>query len=184
MNDILREADLSAGAVYGYFRGKEEIIAGIAQTFIGPMTKLVEPMSTLEPPPPLPAAIDYLLGQVEEVAFGPDGFAYLAPQVWAEALHNKQIQELVQSNYQQILTAFTKLVRSQQRAGLVDPDTDPRMVAKVVMGSAFGYVLQRAVLGNIDRGDFRAGLAALTGAQPTETRPEIETTDACADGAS
>jgi TetR/AcrR family transcriptional regulator, transcriptional repressor of aconitase len=30
MQDILREADLSAGAVYRYFRSKEELIVAIA----------------------------------------------------------------------------------------------------------------------------------------------------------
>lgn len=165
MSDILGEAELSAGAVYGYFRGKDEIIAAIAQTFIDQITGLLEPMAHLDPPPPPPEAIDRLMEQLEDMAFGPNGFAYIAPQVWAEALHNEPIHELLRSKYAQILAAFTQLVSAQQRAGLVRRDTDPATVAKVVLGSAFGYVMQRVLIGNLTRTDFRAGFAALTSAE-------------------
>lgn len=171
MNDILRESGLSAGAVYGYFRGKEEIIAAIAQSFIDQVTQLVEPMANLDPPPPIHVAIDQLMSEVEDVAFGPNGFAYIAPQIWAEALHNEPIHELLQSKYTVILGAFAQLVRAQQRAGHVTPDIDPSTVAKVILGSAFGYVMQRVLLGNIERTDFRDGLAAISGVDPAGFPP-------------
>src|SRR5690606_26473523 len=76
MSDILHESELSAGAVYGYFRGKDEIIAAIAQGFVGETARLIEPVAQSETVPPLPDVLDSLLGHVEEAAFGPDGFAY------------------------------------------------------------------------------------------------------------
>lgn len=35
MQDVLKEADLSAGAVYRYFSGKEELIAAIVSEVLG-----------------------------------------------------------------------------------------------------------------------------------------------------
>src|SRR3954466_4084938 len=35
MQDIFREADLSPGAVYSYFTGKDELISGIIAEFMG-----------------------------------------------------------------------------------------------------------------------------------------------------
>lgn len=163
MNDILVESGLSAGAVYGYFRGKDEIIAGIAQTFIGQITRLIEPMADMTPPPPLHEAVDQLMGNLEEEAFGPEGFAYIAPQIWAEALHNEPVHQLLTAKFNEILAAFTLLVRAQQRAGYLPPGADPSKVAAVVLGSVFGYIMQRVLIGNIDRADFREGLAAIAG---------------------
>lgn len=164
MSDILGEAELSAGAVYGYFRGKDEIIAAIAQTFIDQITGLLEPMAEHDPPPSLPEASERLMGQLEDVAFGPNGFAFIAPQVWAEALHNESIHALLNAKYAKILGAFTQLVRAQQRAGMVRADADPANVAKVILGSSFGYVMQRVLIGNMTRADYWEGLAAITGA--------------------
>src|SRR5512139_1067077 len=41
MADVIREADLSAGAVYGYFRGKSDIIRAIAERSIGSVATLL-----------------------------------------------------------------------------------------------------------------------------------------------
>ena len=35
MSDVIRESGLSAGAVYGYFRSKDEILAAIADDALG-----------------------------------------------------------------------------------------------------------------------------------------------------
>jgi AcrR family transcriptional regulator len=85
MTDILTEAGLSAGAVYGYFKSKNEIIAAIAEDVIGQITQLLEPIFTQEPPPRLAEAIRQGLSQTNDIAFGPEGFAQLAPQVWLQS---------------------------------------------------------------------------------------------------
>ncbi len=42
MADVIRESGLSAGAVYGYFKSKEEIVAAIADDALSAVDELFE----------------------------------------------------------------------------------------------------------------------------------------------
>src|SRR6476619_6606130 len=56
MADVIKEAGLSAGAVYLYFKSKDEIIVAVAsQVFSGIQSRLAE--FAIQEPPPSPADI-------------------------------------------------------------------------------------------------------------------------------
>ncbi len=161
MTDILAEAGLSAGAVYGYFKSKNEIIAAIAEDVIGQITQLLEPVVTQDPPPRLDEAILQGLSATNDIAFGPDGFARLAPQVWAEAMRDEALAEVIRRRYQAIHGLISQLVVAEQKLGRIAPDGNPDEAAKVVIGMIMGYILQRVMIGNVDPRSYSAGLAAL-----------------------
>lgn len=172
MTDIFTEAGLSAGAVYGYFKSKDEIIAAIAESVIGHVTALLEPIVGQEPPPRLYEGIREGLRSAENFAFGPDGFARLAPQVWAESLRNPGLAAVVRERYLGIHALMTQLVSAEQAAGHISPDTDPADVAKVVVGAVMGYIVQRVLIDNVGPDSYAEGLAALvTSAVPEHGRP-------------
>lgn len=172
MTDILTEAGLSAGAVYGYFKSKNEIIAAIAEDVIGQITQLLDPIFTQDPPPSLDEAIRQGLSRTDDFAFGPEGFAQLAPQVWAETMRDEALADVVRGRYQMIHGLIAQLVVAQQRLGRVSSDGDPDEVAKVMIGMIMGYILQRVMIGNVDPRSYSAGLAALVPPQSTRTRQE------------
>jgi AcrR family transcriptional regulator len=161
MADIFAEARLSAGAVYGYFKSKHEIIAAIAVDVIGNVTHLLEPIVEQDPAPTLDEAIRTALRSTENLAFGPDGVARLAPQVWAEALRDPALAAIVQGRYQIIHGLITELVIAEQAAGHLAAGPDPAEIAKVLVGSIMGYIVQRLLIGNVDPDSYAAGLAAL-----------------------
>lgn len=165
MTDIFTEAGLSAGAVYGYFKGKNEIIAAIAEHVIGNITAMLEPIVDRQPPPRLYDAIREGLRSAEDLAFGPDGFARLAPQVWAEALRDPGLAAVIHERYQGIHGLITQLVSAEQAAGHVAADADPAEVAKVLVGAIMGYIVQRLLIDNVKADSYADGLAALVGSE-------------------
>ncbi len=162
MQDILGEAQLSAGALYRYFRSKEEIIAAIAEEALAHITGPMGPLAAQIPPPPLDAVMEELLANAEDVGFGPDGLAYIGPQVWAEALRDPSLRELVQAKFAEVRSAIAGVVRAEQSAGRIPTDADPDDVAGFLFGSLLGYVLQRVLAGSVDAKSYSAALGALT----------------------
>jgi AcrR family transcriptional regulator len=162
MADILDEAGLSAGAVYRYFTGKNELITAIAEHVIGQVTNLLEPIVTQDPPPTLDEVVRQGLTATSDLAFGDDGFARLAPQVWAEALRDPALAQVIRSRYRVLHGLLSQLVVAEQRAGRIAADAAPEDVAKVLIGAIMGYILQRLLIGNVDPNSYAAGLAALT----------------------
>lgn len=165
MSDIFAEAGLSAGAVYGYFKGKDELIAAIAEQAVGGIIRLIEPIATREPAPTVDEFVRLGLRATNEFAFGEDGVARLAPQVWAEAARDPALAAVLAEKYNVILGLLTDLVVAEQKVGRVAPDGDPEDVAKVLVSTIMGYILQRLLIGNVDPDSYAAGLAAF--APPT-----------------
>jgi AcrR family transcriptional regulator len=162
MTDVFAEAGLSAGAVYRYFRSKDEIITAIAEEVVGHVTDLLVPLVEQEPTPTLDSVIRDGLLSVDDLAFGEYGFAQLAPQVWAEALRNDQLLGVIRSRYTVVREALSRLIVAEQKAGRVDVDAEPDDVAAVLFGSIIGYLLQRLLFGHLRPESYAAGLAALT----------------------
>jgi AcrR family transcriptional regulator len=162
MADVFAEAGLSAGAVYRYFRSKNEIITAIAEEVVGHVTDLLVPLVEQEPTPTLDSVIRDGLVSVDDLAFGEYGFAQLAPQVWAEALRNDQLLGVIRSRYTVVREALSRLIVAEQKAGRVDVDAEPDDVAAVLFGSIIGYLLQRLLFGHLRPESYAAGLAALT----------------------
>ena len=162
MTDVFAEAGLSAGAVYRYFRSKDEIITAIAEEVVGHVTDLLIPLVEQEPTPTLDSVIRDGLLSVDDLAFGEYGFAQLAPQVWAEALRNDLLLGVIRSRYTVVREALSRLIVAEQKAGRVDVDAEPDDVAAVLFGSIIGYLLQRLLFGHLRPESYAAGLAALT----------------------
>jgi len=162
MADVIRESGLSAGAVYGYFKSKEEIVAAIAEEALGTVDELFEKILTTERPLTPLAAMQAALEHAVVIAERPGGdVTRVAVQAWAEALHNPDILAIAGSKYHQLRDHFEDVVRRAQADGTVDPDTDPRYIAQVMFGMLPGFVLQRLLIGDVTPETYTAGLKAL-----------------------
>jgi AcrR family transcriptional regulator len=162
MAEVIRESGLSAGAVYGYFKSKEEIVAAIADDALSAVDELFQKvLATEEPLTPL-AALEMALNHVVAVAERPDGdVTRVAIQAWAEALRNPAIMETAQGKYCQLRENFEAVARRAQADGTVDPDVDPRYIGQVLFGFLPGFILQRLILGDVTPETYLAGLKAL-----------------------
>jgi TetR/AcrR family transcriptional regulator, transcriptional repressor of aconitase len=159
MQDVLREAGLSAGAVYGYFASKEDIVVAIASEALGTITGVVDELLH-DDPPPLHEVLARIVAELERLD-AERGVANIAVQAWGEALRNPVLREHAGEIYGKVRGAMVRLVRAYQARGDIDPAADPLDVASVLVSVAPGFFVQRAVMGSVDAGTFRRGLAAL-----------------------
>ena len=164
MQDVLREANLSAGAVYRYFSSKEEIIAAIATGAMADISGAFEAV-TQDDPPPLRDVVEHVLRRAEALD-DEQSLARLILQVWSEALRSPALGDLLSSGIRRVLKSVVSLVEVYQERGVIDPAASPEAVARVLIAVLPGYLVQRAILGDATADLFVAGLDALLPGNP------------------
>ena len=142
MQDIITASGLSAGAIYTYFASKDAIIEAIADERHHTERALLE--DALAVGDPLEAFRDFLARY----------FAWLADpdeqrrrrvnvQVWAEALHNPKIEQVITEGLAPIEPVTNAMVAAQ-RAGQLPAHIDPEAFSRAVLALIQGFVLQQA----------------------------------------
>jgi AcrR family transcriptional regulator len=158
MQDLIREADMSVGAVYRYFKSKTEIINAIAENVAGGLIARLHEVA--ERDLPLADAMSLVLDIVDEQV-GPDGNFRLALQIWAEASLDPAIGEIVRARYAGMRTAFTVFARNAMRRGELPPDADVDGVGAALFALMPGYALQRLLAGTPDKDTYLRGVQTL-----------------------
>jgi AcrR family transcriptional regulator len=151
MQDIFRESDLSPGAVYSYFKGKDELIAAIVvevMSFVGEAAVLVtEPLPEgrlLRPGEALAEIIDryqdFALGTVVERA-------RIFPHLVGEQQRNPQLNAAVRTGLDTLRGGFEVLTRAAQERGELDPSVDPEQFSRLPISLMQGLLVQVGVYG-------------------------------------
>ncbi|HEX6473420.1 MAG TPA: TetR/AcrR family transcriptional regulator [Streptosporangiaceae bacterium] len=176
MQDVFRESGLSAGAVYRYFKSKDELVKAIATEGEELLAGFMEDILRQDPLPPL----DQIAGRFADFALtltGPDGILRIAPHAWAAAMHNPEIATAIQELVRTIRRWLFKIVERLRDEGRLAPDVDVEAVGTTLSFAMPGFVLSRLLLEDVDADTFRNGIAGLlaapagTGAQtPAGTR--------------
>jgi AcrR family transcriptional regulator len=182
MQDVLKEADLSAGAVYRYFSGKEELIAAIIGEVLGEVRGAFEEASRQSPPPPPDSLVAAVLGRVLALRAnltldGVPAFPRLVVQVWSEIPRNDELAAVLREGYGGVRAAWARIVEAYQETGAMRPDIEPDRVARTMIASVLGFIAQQALFGPAPVDVLRDGLRALMSMSPGQ----VDT--AAADGA-
>jgi AcrR family transcriptional regulator len=145
MQAIFEEAGLSPGAVYRYFKSKEEIVQAIAEETLGSFA------ATLEDGAKSPTEmLGRLLEAIESVELR-DQRMRLALQVWGEAVINPRVGAFVRRVFDGI--------RGRLAAQLTAPDPDA--AARVLLAVAQGYIIQRNLYEDFEPEAFRSAASAM-----------------------
>ncbi|MEU6388260.1 TetR/AcrR family transcriptional regulator [Streptomyces sp. NPDC046939] len=166
MQDVLKEVDLSAGAVYRYFRGKDELIHAIVTEVLGDVRAGFEAAGRQSPPPPPHELISTVMGEVlrERPGLRVDGtsfFPRLVVQVWTETLRDDGLAALIRDGFDRVRASWVTIVRGYQDAGMMRADVDPDAVARTMMSAAQGFLAQQALFGEVPVETLRTGLSGL-----------------------
>ncbi|MFI6693783.1 TetR/AcrR family transcriptional regulator [Streptomyces sp. NPDC050433] len=166
MHDVLREVDLSAGAVYRYFAGKEELIGAIATEVLDTIREAFEDAAGQSPPKPPDVLITEVMGRVLSGEFIPGAgnggqIPRLIVQVWTETLRNESLSTLIRAGYGHVHAAWVKVVEAYQAEGLMRADVPAEHVARTMIGVAQGFVAQQALFGEVPVEVLRNGLRGL-----------------------
>jgi AcrR family transcriptional regulator len=160
MQDVIREANLSVGAVYRYFPSKTELITAIAEQVIEQIAGVFDQILAEEPPPPMVAALERAVDLVTANS-GPDGVLRLALQIWSEATTDPDLASFVDKVYRRIREILVTLARRAVERGDLPPGADPYQIGVVLFALMPGYALQRILTGGPEPEVFKAGLRAL-----------------------
>jgi AcrR family transcriptional regulator len=160
MQDVIAEAGLSVGAVYRYFKSKDELVTAIAGQVVDEVTAEIGDVAEHEPPLPLDQAMRRLVDGLAP-RLGPDGAFRLALQVWAESMRNPTLAAFVRDVYGTVRARMTALVRRAQEAGHLPPEADADAVGSALFGMLLGYLLQQTLTGSPDRDTFLNGVRGL-----------------------
>jgi AcrR family transcriptional regulator len=158
MQDLIREAGLSVGAVYRYFKSKTDIISAIAESVVSGLRSELDKVAGQDLP-----LIETISGFVDviDTQLGPDGAFPLAVQIWAESTLDPAIGEIVRDRYASIREVMVRAVGDAVRRGELPPDTDALAVASTLLALLPGYALQRMILGTPDKQTFLLGVRTL-----------------------
>ncbi|MEU1179021.1 TetR/AcrR family transcriptional regulator [Streptomyces sp. NPDC005820] len=176
MQDVLKEVDLSAGAVYRYFSGKEELIAAIVSEVLGQVRTSFEEAARLDPPPPPDVLVTEVLGRTlaaraSLTVDGKPAFPRLVVQVWTETLRNDELAAILREGYCAVRAAWGRIVEVYQAAGTMRADVPPDHVARTMIAVVLGFLAQQSLFGPAPVEVLGDGLRALMSVSEAEGRP-------------
>jgi AcrR family transcriptional regulator len=116
MQDIFAESGLSAGAVYRYFKSKNEIVETNIATVIGDLRAFFTALAECDPLLPLDEMAERLAARIVALS-GENGPLRLAPQAWALAAHDPEIAAYVADNVIGLRDTWTRYIRRVVEAG-------------------------------------------------------------------
>ncbi|MFD8472699.1 TetR/AcrR family transcriptional regulator [Streptomyces globisporus] len=169
MQGVLKEVGLSAGAVYRYFSGKEDIIAAITEETFAVIRGAFEEAARMTPPPTPDALLSRVLGGVlSGQVHGLERriFAALVVQLWSETLRDERLAALLDEGYAIMRVAWGKLVDAYRSAGILSSGVPGDHVARTMIATAQGFIVQEALFGDVRPEVLEGGLRGLMSITP------------------
>lgn len=169
MDAIIEESSLSAGAVYGYFRSKDELILAAITTSLAGISTLLDPLFAHDPP----LAPENLLREVVAVIddfSAREGFDLkrIALLGWSEAQRNDVICETMRGFYAAVRDKLKHTAQMWKKTGLIAENADADDIAKAMLAFVLGFVAEAAIIGDVDAAALARGAVALGNAMPPE----------------
>ncbi|MEV6591396.1 TetR/AcrR family transcriptional regulator [Streptomyces acidicola] len=166
MQDVLKEAGLSAGAVYRYFAGKEELIAAVVNEVLEEIRSAFEEAARTSPPPPPDVLIGTVLRRLLGAKSAQGGewtslYPRLMIQVWAETLRDPALAAVLQQGFETVRVLWVKIVEGYQDAGMMRADIPALSVARTMVALVQGFAAQYALFGDVPVQVVELGLEAL-----------------------
>ncbi|WP_028637410.1 TetR/AcrR family transcriptional regulator [Nocardioides sp. URHA0032] len=160
MADVIAAAGLSAGAVYGYFASKQDLIRALAGEALEPTGERLLRLAERDAPVALRDVVEELIDSATST-YG-DRSATIAVQIWAEAARDPEVGSMAADRFAKLRETVATAVARCQADGTVSVDADPDAVAQVLVGILDGLVVQQVVDRRVDRDRYVDGLLAIT----------------------
>jgi AcrR family transcriptional regulator len=162
MQDIVKESELSPGAIYGYFDSKVAIVEAVAaERHHLERSLLTEALKSADPIVGMTSFVKRYfdwLGDPRELRR-----RRVAVQAWAEALHDPRMRASVDAGLAP-LAEIVRAIRSAKRRKRLPSTVNPEGLARVLLALIQGFVLQQAWQSDVDIKGYRDTVLALLAA--------------------
>ena len=142
MADLVAESGLSTGAIYRYFKGKDEIVIAVC----GEASEAFPTALTIE------AVTDFL--EHVRVLARDEGHARLTAQIYAEAAVSPALAKVVRRQLDRLRSALVELIPDGR-------DDEAEAISEAFVALSSGYSQQLAVRGDLDPAPFAGALMAI-----------------------
>lgn len=149
INDIIVESGLSAGAIYGHFGNKEELVLFVVSEvfdLLGEQSELDEPATEiLHPAQLIRGVLDRLRTEIGNPA--------LLLQIWGEAVTEPKVRELFNRVYGVLTTQFSSQTSAwfQSRGRTkAEADLQAAQLMPLLIGVGQGYMIQSTLIDSFD----------------------------------
>ena len=163
MDDIIRASGLSAGAVYSYFKNKDDLIVSAVTTSMSGLGELLAPLLRADPLPSPEALVETIAttiaGFTERDGFDLKRIAILG---WSEAQRNPPVLAALKASYTGFRDAIAQAATVWKQRGDISANAKPDDVAKTLLALTLGYVAQSAILGEVEPAILKRGLLGLS----------------------
>jgi AcrR family transcriptional regulator len=164
MEMIIARSGLSTGAVYGYFKGKEQLISAVVTEGTAALAEDLRPVLTNPDPPPLPEFVEQVLRTI--VGFGRHkgdiDRLLVSIHGWSHSQSDPGLKAATRTSYSNLRRLFRDVVMRWQAAGTLDATADPDGMAELLTSLTLGFVAQRGLAGSADVKAQVGALEALT----------------------
>lgn len=150
MADIIAESGLSAGAIYGHFSGKRELVAACATELLNRRRGELDLAIERGEVPAPGEMLAMLMGGIVRDGLDPRALV----QVWAEASLDPELRAIVNQALGMVRGAIERALRAWLSA---HPEHAPqgideavRSLLPVLVGLGPGFILQRALVDDFD----------------------------------
>jgi len=175
MEMIIARSGLSTGAVYRYFKSKDDLIRAAITAATSEIGAAAAPVLA----GPKPARPSQLLQELLAawVGFSRSGVGAAASldrmpvalHGWSYAQTDPEAKAVLQASLRGFRERCVPLVKQWQADGLIAADVQPDAVAQLILSICLGFVAQRSLTGDAEVQAHADALAALTTARPAET---------------
>lgn len=141
MQDLVREAGMSSGAVYRYFDSKDSMIVAIAEENLDHVVAIMRSsvQRGVGAGAALAAAMEYVAARHAD-----DGFGAIALLVWAEALRNPTLATRLRESFAAGFDALAEIVRASSGGRT---ELAPEVLANTLTCLLPGYILEMTIRG-------------------------------------
>lgn len=161
MADIIKTSGLSAGAIYLQFESKQQIAVATAQRVVARRLDVLSGRLSETPLPAPGEVVDLVTRHIAEEVRD----SRILFQLWAEALFEPEIAELIDA----VFTQLTKLLTDYLAAWVSETRDLPADEARgwalgrapVLLGAFQGHIVQSAMLSGFDPTRYQAAVTAL-----------------------
>ncbi len=140
MEDIAKKLGVSKGAIYLYFRSKEDLLREIqASTRQRVVEQLKQAFESKDPEKGVEVFFDSIF-QASELGL------HNAFDMFSLAAHNEKLRKILREDHDNDLKMLTDFLNEQIRKGTINPKIDKRFLAPLFVGISF-EILVELVLG-------------------------------------